>query len=155
MAVTHVCCCILLLQVLASPAWGKDAFDSNSGEEGLERYQVTSKELAGSTIEGPLGSYIRFLSEDRVEIVTRDAALEGSLTRLRPVLMTALVASLGFVPMAIATGARAEVQRPLATVVIGGILSSTFLTLVLIPVQYEWVEGRTRQSMPTPLGLSG
>ena len=56
--------------------------------------------------------------------------------------MTALVASLGFVPMAIATGAGAEVQRPLATVVIGGILSSTFLTLVLLPVLYEWVERR-------------
>lgn len=56
--------------------------------------------------------------------------------------MTALVASLGFVPMAIATGAGAEVQRPLATVVIGGILSSTFLTLVLLPVLYDWVEGR-------------
>jgi predicted RND superfamily exporter protein len=62
--------------------------------------------------------------------------------------MTALVASLGFVAMAIATGAGAEVQRPLATVVIGGILSSTFLTLVLIPVLYEWVEGRIRQSIP-------
>jgi heavy metal efflux system protein len=73
----------------------------------------------------------------------RESVIEGSLTRLRPVLMTALVASLGFVPMAIATGAGAEVQRPLATVVIGGILSSTFLTLVLIPVLYEWVEGRT------------
>src|SRR5438093_4327129 len=70
----------------------------------------------------------------------RQAVLAGSLTRLRPVLMTALVASLGFVPMAIATGAGAEVQRPLATVVIGGILSSTFLTLVLLPVLYEWVE---------------
>jgi len=61
------------------------------------------------------------------------AVREGSLIRLRPVLMTAAVASLGFVPMAIATGAGAEVQRPLATVVIGGILSSTFLTLVLLP----------------------
>ena len=70
----------------------------------------------------------------------RDAVLEGSLTRLRPVLMTALVASLGFVPMAIATGAGAEVQRPLATVVIGGILSSTFLTLVLLPLLYDWFE---------------
>jgi cobalt-zinc-cadmium resistance protein CzcA len=68
------------------------------------------------------------------------AVAEGSLTRLRPVLMTALVASLGFVPMAIATGAGAEVQRPLATVVIGGVLSSTFLTLVLLPVLYEWLE---------------
>ena len=59
-----------------------------------------------------------------------DAVLEGSLTRLRPVLMTALVASIGLVPMAIATGPGAEVQRPLATVVIGGVLTSTFLTLI-------------------------
>ena len=58
---------------------------------------------------------------------------EGALTRLRPVLMTALVASLGFVPMAIATGTGAEVQRPLATVVIGGIISSTILTLLVLP----------------------
>jgi len=65
---------------------------------------------------------------------------DGALTRLRPVLMTAFVASLGFVPMAIATGPGAEVQRPLATVVIGGILSSTFLTLVLLPVLYRWFE---------------
>jgi heavy metal efflux system protein len=68
----------------------------------------------------------------------RDAVLKGSFTRLRPVLMTALVASLGFVPMAIATGAGAEVQRPLATVVIGGIISSTLLTLVVLPVLYWW-----------------
>jgi cobalt-zinc-cadmium resistance protein CzcA len=54
--------------------------------------------------------------------------------------MTALVASLGFVPMALSTGAGAEVQRPLATVVIGGIITSTFLTLVLLPVLYEWLE---------------
>ncbi len=65
---------------------------------------------------------------------------EGSLLRLRPMLMTALVASLGFVPMAIATGAGGEVQRPLATVVIGGIITATFLTLVLLPVLYEWME---------------
>ena len=69
-----------------------------------------------------------------------DAVREGALTRLRPVLMTALVASLGFVPMALATGSGAEVQRPLATVVIGGILSSTFLTLLLLPVLYSWAE---------------
>ncbi|MEO7413820.1 MAG: CusA/CzcA family heavy metal efflux RND transporter [Opitutaceae bacterium] len=66
-----------------------------------------------------------------------DAVEEGCLTRLRPVLMTALVASLGFVPMAIATGAGAEVQRPLATVVIGGIISSTLLTLVVLPAIYR------------------
>jgi cobalt-zinc-cadmium resistance protein CzcA len=65
-----------------------------------------------------------------------EAVREGALTRLRPVLMTALVASLGFVPMAIATGTGAEVQRPLATVVIGGILSSTILTLLVLPLLY-------------------
>ena len=75
-----------------------------------------------------------------------DAVTAGSLTRLRPVLMTALVASLGFVPMALAHGAGAEVQRPLATVVIGGILSSTFLTLVLLPVLYEWVEKKREKA---------
>src|SRR5215210_1841269 len=66
-----------------------------------------------------------------------DAVFNGSLTRLRPVLMTALVAALGFVPMAIATGTGAEVQRPLATVVIGGILSSTALTLLVLPALYR------------------
>lgn len=70
----------------------------------------------------------------------RSAVIEGALTRLRPVLMTALVASLGFVPMAFATGPGAEVQRPLATVVIGGILSATFLTLLLLPALYCWAE---------------
>jgi cobalt-zinc-cadmium resistance protein CzcA len=66
-----------------------------------------------------------------------EAVRQGALTRLRPVLMTALVASLGFVPMALATGQGAEVQRPLATVVIGGILSSTILTLFVLPILYH------------------
>jgi cobalt-zinc-cadmium resistance protein CzcA len=92
-------------------------------------------------------AYFNQLREDGKSV--RDSVIEGSLTRLRPVLMTAFVASLGFVPMAIATGAGAEVQRPLATVVIGGVLSSTFLTLVLLPVLYEWVE---RRSKPNPDG---
>jgi cobalt-zinc-cadmium resistance protein CzcA len=70
----------------------------------------------------------------------REAVVEGTLTRLRPKLMTALVASLGFVPMAISTGAGAEVQRPLATVVIGGIITATFLTLLVVPVLYDWIE---------------
>jgi cobalt-zinc-cadmium resistance protein CzcA len=84
---------------------------------------------------------ISFVSELRREgRSAREALREGALTRLRPVLMTALVASLGFVPMAISTGAGAEVQRPLATVVIGGILSSTALTLVVLPVLYSIVE---------------
>lgn len=74
----------------------------------------------------------------------RDAVVEGTLTRLRPKLMTALVASFGFVPMAISQGSGAEVQRPLATVVIGGIITSTFLTLVLLPVLYEWIEGKSQ-----------
>jgi cobalt-zinc-cadmium resistance protein CzcA len=83
-------------------------------------------------------SYFNQLREEGRTI--RDAVIEGSLTRLRPVLMTAFVASFGFVPMAIATGTGAEVQRPLATVVIGGILSSTFLTLIVLPVLYAWFE---------------
>jgi cobalt-zinc-cadmium resistance protein CzcA len=72
----------------------------------------------------------------------REAVVEGTLTRLRPKLMTALVASLGFVPMAISAGAGAEVQRPLATVVIGGIVTSTFLTLLVVPILYDWIESR-------------
>ncbi|HMJ91519.1 MAG TPA: CusA/CzcA family heavy metal efflux RND transporter, partial [Candidatus Acidoferrum sp.] len=87
-------------------------------------------------------SYINQLRREGVAL--REAVVEGTLTRLRPKLMTALVASFGFVPMAIATGAGAEVQRPLATVVIGGIISSTFLTLVLLPTLYEWMERRHR-----------
>ncbi|MEW6776560.1 MAG: CusA/CzcA family heavy metal efflux RND transporter [Bdellovibrionota bacterium] len=81
-----------------------------------------------------LVSRIRALRAEGKEMET--AVREGALSRLRPVLMTALVASLGFVPMALATGSGAEVQRPLATVVIGGILSSTLLTLVVLPVLY-------------------
>ncbi|MBI5940456.1 MAG: efflux RND transporter permease subunit [Caulobacterales bacterium] len=80
-----------------------------------------------------------------------ESIVQGSLIRLRPVLMTALVAALGFVPMALATGMGAEVQRPLATVVIAGILSSTLLTLFLIPVLYGWFEPRTLDE-PDPAG---
>ena len=71
-----------------------------------------------------------------------DAVRTGAEVRLRPVLMTALVASVGFVPMAISTSQGSEVQRPLATVVIGGLVTSTFLTLVVLPVLYESVERR-------------
>ena len=74
---------------------------------------------------------------------TREAVLTGAKRRLRPVLMTAFVASFGFIPMAVATSTGAEVQRPLATVVIGGLFSSTVLTLFLLPVLYDWVfQGR-------------
>jgi cobalt-zinc-cadmium resistance protein CzcA len=70
----------------------------------------------------------------------RDAVRNGAEVRLRPVLMTALVAGLGFVPMALATSAGAEVQRPLATVVIGGLITSTLLTLLVLPALYQWLE---------------
>ncbi len=80
-------------------------------------------------------SFINKLREEGMDV--DPAVIEGSLTRLRPVLMTALVASLGFLPMALATGTGAEVQRPLATVVIGGILSSTALTLLVLPALYQ------------------
>jgi len=85
-----------------------------------------------------LVSYFNQLREEGRPL--SQAVVEGALTRLRPVLMTAAVASLGFVPMAIATGTGAEVQRPLATVVIGGIVSSTLLTLVVLPVLYACFE---------------
>lgn len=86
-----------------------------------------------------LVSFIRRLLDEGMDL---DGAIrEGALTRLRAVLMTALVASLGFVPMALNVGTGAEVQRPLATVVIGGILSSTMLTLLVLPALYRWVHG--------------
>lgn len=77
------------------------------------------------------------------------AAREGALDRLRPVLMTALVASLGFVPMALATGTGSEVQRPLATVVIGGIMSSTILTLLVLPLFYVWAHSEAQSKSLT------
>jgi len=89
-------------------------------------------------------SYFNQLREEGRDV--RTAVIEGSLTRLRPVLMTAAVAAFGFIPMALSTSAGAEVQRPLATVVIGGIISSTFLTLVVLPVLYEWAERQSRLS---------
>ena len=82
-------------------------------------------------------AFIRELWKEKADLFI--AITEGALTRLRPVLMTALVASLGFIPMALNTGIGAEVQRPLATVVIGGIISSTLLTLLVLPVLYHWV----------------
>jgi cobalt-zinc-cadmium resistance protein CzcA len=86
---------------------------------------------------------VSFIEGLRTEGATvEDAVRKGSSARLRPVLMTALVAALGFVPMALATGTGAEVQRPLATVVIGGIVSSTLLTLVVLPILYRLIHAR-------------
>ncbi|MDP7963335.1 CusA/CzcA family heavy metal efflux RND transporter, partial [Acinetobacter baumannii] len=88
---------------------------------------------------------LTFIKELRATLDVHAATWKGAVLRLRPVLMTAFVASLGFIPMALATGTGAEVQRPLATVVIGGIISSTILTLVLLPVIYRWMnEGKTK-----------
>jgi cobalt-zinc-cadmium resistance protein CzcA len=75
-----------------------------------------------------------------------ESVREGSEVRLRPVLMTALVASVGFIPMAVSTSAGAEVQRPLATTVIGGLISSTVLTLLVLPTVYTWLEERRRRA---------
>jgi cobalt-zinc-cadmium resistance protein CzcA len=93
-----------------------------------------------------LVSFIRSLRAEGRPL--EEAIHDGALTRLRPVLMTALVASLGFVPMAFNVGAGAEVQRPLATVVIGGIISSTILTLLVLPALYRLVHGRERRAAP-------
>ncbi|MFN8626363.1 MAG: CusA/CzcA family heavy metal efflux RND transporter [Candidatus Binatia bacterium] len=92
---------------------------------------------------------VTFINQLREEGMPLQAAIHhGCLTRLRPVLMTALVASLGFVPMALATGTGAEVQRPLATVVIGGIVSSTALTLLVLPALYRLVHRNTVPQVP-------
>ncbi|KMV04085.1 cobalt-zinc-cadmium resistance protein CzcA [Acinetobacter baumannii] len=89
---------------------------------------------------------LTFIKELRATLDVHAATWKGAVLRLRPVLMTAFVASLGFIPMALATGTGAEVQRPLATVVIGGIISSTTLTLVLLPVIYRWMnESKTNK----------
>ncbi|BFU93215.1 MAG: Cation efflux system protein CzcA [Nitrospira sp.] len=92
-----------------------------------------------------LVSYMNKLREDGHSL--DDAVTSGALLRLRPVLMTALVALLGLVPLAFANGIGSEVQRPLAVVVIGGLVSSTLLTLIMLPVLYRWLEGRAEDPM--------
>ena len=108
--------------------------------------------LSGGGLHRPLGrgrlnglvmvTYINQLRARGPPLKTPSS--RGSLTRLRPVLMTALVASLGFVPMALATGTGAEVQKPLATVVIGGLVTSTILTLMVLPALYRLFERKER-----------
>lgn len=90
-------------------------------------------------------SYFNKLREEGTPL--DDAIVQGAAVRLRPVLMTALVASLGFIPMALSHGTGAEVQRPLATVVIGGLITSTLLTLVVLPTLYRWWEGRAEMKL--------
>lgn len=94
---------------------------------------------------------VSFLNEQqRAGLSVRDAVLRGTSLRLRPVLMTASVAILGLVPMLLSSGVGAETQRPLATVVVGGLITSTLLTLVLLPVLYDWMEGRQRRAKRSP-----
>jgi cobalt-zinc-cadmium resistance protein CzcA len=87
-------------------------------------------------------SYVNQLLKEGHEL--EFAVIKGASDRLRPVLMTALVASLGFLPMALSQGTGAEVQRPLATVVIGGLITSTLLTLFVLPILYSQIESRRR-----------
>jgi len=95
---------------------------------------------------------ISFLNELREKgLSVYDAVRKGAEMRLRPVMMTASVAILGLVPMLLSSGVGAETQRPLAAVVIGGVITSTLLTLVLLPVIYEWMETRKPKSPPAPL----
>lgn len=89
-----------------------------------------------------LVSYINKLLEQGLSV--DEAVRQGAEVRLRPVLMTALVAALGFLPMALSQGAGAEVQKPLATVVIGGLCTSTLLTLLVLPVIYDWFFRRAK-----------
>jgi cobalt-zinc-cadmium resistance protein CzcA len=95
-----------------------------------------------------LVSYINSLRRQEGMDV-HQAVLSGCVMRLRPVLMTALVALLGLVPLALSQGIGSEVQRPLAVVVIGGLVSSTFLTLVVLPVLYKWIEERAAVPRPS------
>jgi heavy metal efflux system protein len=94
-------------------------------------------------------SYINRLREEGRALV--DSVVAGAATRLRPVLMTAAAAILGFVPMAVSTSPGAELQRPLATVVIGGLVTATALTLLVLPLLYflmeRWIDARDRRSV--------
>ena len=86
-------------------------------------------------------SRFEYLKRDGLSL--REAVITGSLSRLRPVLMTTVTTALGLLPLIITTGTGSEVQRPLAIVVVGGLVSSTLLTLIVIPTLYEWIAART------------
>ena len=110
--------------------------------------------LSGVAVLGDMVLVSTFRALLAEGLTVEQAVRQAAVRRLRPVLMTALVASLGFVPMAFNTGIGAEVQRPLATVVIGGIVSSTLLTLFVLPVLYTWF-GRTKSRLPLAAKLEG
>jgi cobalt-zinc-cadmium resistance protein CzcA len=144
---------------VAQVGMGKQIRPGTASKDGQEVVIGTALMLLGAnsrTVSAVLNGLvmITFINQLRQEgTALEEAIIRGSLTRFRPVMMTALVAALGFVPMAIATGTGAEVQRPLATVVIGGIISSTLLTLLVLPASYRlwhWREvGANRVSQRT------
>jgi cobalt-zinc-cadmium resistance protein CzcA len=109
--------------------------------------------LSGIAVMNGVVLVSRMHAEEDQGASSEEAAVRAARSRLRPVLMTALVAGLGFVPMTLATGAGAEVQAPLATVVVGGLFTSTLLTLVVLPAIYARVAGR-RPGSGTPPGAA-
>ena len=105
--------------------------------------------LSGIAVLNGVVLMTRLRELERSGLEPKEAARMAARARMRPVLMTALVAALGFLPMALATGVGAEVQRPLATVVVGGLVTSTLLTLVILPAIYTWL-GPRREALPPP-----
>ncbi len=116
--------------------------------KGLATFATCSLRNATSSFAAGLVMIILKLREDGD--LLDDAIVDGALTRLRPVLMTGLAASLGFLPIALNVGTGAEVQRPLATVVIGGIVSSTLLTLLVLPALYRLLHREDRNNPRAP-----
>ena len=93
-------------------------------------------------------SYINQLRQQGIQL--DEAVVTGMVLRLRPILMTALVSALGLTPLLLASGPGSEIQRPLAIVVIGGLISSTVLTLIVLPVLYRWIEQREEKRITAP-----
>ena len=108
-----------------------------SSKHGVVRFE-TNRSLTGT-------EHVRYLRHRGMNV--SEAAYQGALDRLRPVLMTATTDALGFIPMAISTSSGAEVQRPLATVVIGGVITSSLLTLVVLPAIYHWFEPKSEEEV--------
>ena len=109
--------------------------------------------LSGVAVLNGVVLLSRVLMNEAAGMSAAEAAASAARSRARPVLMTALVAALGFVPMMLATGVGSEVQRPLATVVVGGLVTSTMLTLLVLPSLYPWMSGRARRGQVTRTGV--
>ena len=122
--------------ILARVCWARPRKSAASAED-ITRFALFGVAALNGVV---LITYINQLRAEGADL--DDAVRAGMDVRLRPVLMTALVASVGFIPMATSTSSGAEVQRPLATVVIGGLVSATLLTLLVLPTVYTWLEQR-------------